>query len=44
MMKEINQKKNEECLEELGQAVSSGRFLTDYNEIWEAVKAGRGNT
>lgn len=36
--------KNEKRLSELDRAVSSGKFLTDYNDIWRAVWEGRGDT
>ena len=44
VMKEIQAEKNALRLNELKEAVSSNKFLTDYNEIWEAVNNGRGKT
>ena len=37
-------KRNKERLNELFKAVSSNKFLSDYNEIWNAIKQGRGKT
>ena len=44
VMKEIQAEKNALRMKELRDAVSSNKFLTDYNEIWEAVNNGRGKT
>lgn len=44
VMKTINTNKNNQRLQELGQAVNTGRFATDFNEIWNAVNSGRGST
>lgn len=44
VMKEILAEKNALRLNELRDAVNSNKFLTDYNEIWEAVNNGRGKT
>jgi hypothetical protein len=41
---EINRKRNEQRLEELGRAVGSGKFLSDINDIWRAILEGRGQT
>lgn len=37
-------KRNLERLTELYKSVSDNKFLTDYNEIWNAIKHGRGKT
>ncbi|MEO6948322.1 MAG: hypothetical protein ABI123_01725 [Ginsengibacter sp.] len=44
VMKEVQATKNAERLSELKAAVNNNKFLTDYNEIWEAVNNGRGKT
>lgn len=44
VMKELNIKRINERLTELKAAVSSNNFLTDFNEIWSAVNAGKGKT
>jgi len=41
---EINRDRNAKRVEGLGQAVGSGKFLSDYNEIWKAIGEGRGQT
>lgn len=38
MLKDFNKKR----LKELEKAISSGKFLNDYNDVWEALNAGRG--
>tara|TARA_R110002072_G_scaffold2867_3_gene22328 strand:- start:936 stop:2012 length:1077 start_codon:yes stop_codon:yes gene_type:complete len=43
-VREINRKRNAERVEELGRAVGSGNFLSDINEIWKAIREGRGQT
>ena len=43
-MKEINSAINAQRLSELNQAVSDNKYLTDYNEIWEAIHSGKGKT
>lgn len=37
-------KRNKERLNELFKAVSNNKFLTDYTEMWKAIKQGRGKT
>jgi hypothetical protein len=37
-------KRNKERLDELFKAVSSNKFLSDYNEMWTAINHGRGKT
>lgn len=44
IVKDYNQKKNEERINELRQAVNSGQFMSDYNDIWRAIRMGRGRT
>jgi len=44
MVKDYNKMKNEERLEELRQAVNSGQFMSDFNDIWSAIRMGRGRT
>jgi hypothetical protein len=44
IVKQLNEKKNQERLSELHQAVNTHNFFTDYNEIWRAVNDGRGKT
>ena len=36
------QEYNKERIKELEKAISSGKFLNDYNEVWEALTSGRG--
>lgn len=43
-IKEQTEKRNLSRKEELSKAVSSGKVLSDYTEIWQAVEAGRGQT
>ena len=40
----IVKKQQTDRIVELRKAVSSGRFLSDYNEIWDALQSGRGQT
>jgi hypothetical protein len=44
IVKEYNEKKNKERLAELKQALNSGQFMSDYNDIWMALRMGRGRT
>lgn len=44
VMKELNIEKNNERLSELKAAVNSKNFLTDINEIWQAINNGIGKT
>jgi hypothetical protein len=39
-----NEKKNKDRLAELKQAVNSGQFISDFNDIWMAIRMGRGRT
>jgi len=41
VVKEYNAKRNNERMEELEQAVGSGNFLSDINDIWLAIGQGR---
>ncbi len=41
---EINRSRNAKRVEGLGQAVGSGNFLSDFNDIWKAISEGRGQT
>lgn len=36
--------RNRSRISELDQAISNGKYLTDLNDIWEAVQKGRGRT
>jgi len=44
VVKAYNQQKNEERIGELRQAVNTGQFMSDYNDIWSAIRIGRGKT
>ena len=44
VMKEVQSEKTAERLSELRDAVSSNTFMTDYNEMWQAINGGRGKT
>lgn len=44
VIKQLVKEKNEQRLAELHVAVNSQNFLTDFNEIWQAVNGGRGKT
>lgn len=44
IVKDIFKTKREERISELGKAVSSGKLVSDINEIWTAVNQGRGKT
>lgn len=44
IVKDYNQKKNDDRINELRQAVNSGQFMSDYNDIWRAIRMGRGRT
>ncbi|MEO8962306.1 MAG: hypothetical protein ABI325_10510 [Ginsengibacter sp.] len=44
VIKQLNKEKNNQRLAELHIAVNSQNFLTDFNEIWQAVNGGRGKT
>ena len=43
-MKRIIVEKNKARLSELGSAVSSGAFATDYSDMWRSIHEGRGKT
>lgn len=43
-IRDLTVERNRERFSELEQAVSTGVFLSDINEIWNAVKEGRGKT
>ncbi|HLS30451.1 MAG TPA: hypothetical protein VK021_06315 [Flavobacteriaceae bacterium] len=43
-VEELILKKNRSRIEELKQAISSGNYLGDLNDIWQAVQKGRGRT
>lgn len=36
--------KHADCIVELGKAISLGRYLSDYNEIWNVLQQGGGQT
>ena len=44
VIRDLTVVRNRERFSELEQAVSTGVFLSDINEIWNAVKEGRGKT
>lgn len=44
VVKGILKERNEARRKELSEAVSSGKFLSDMNDIWQAILAGRGQT
>lgn len=44
IMKKLNTEKNNQRLAELKAAVNSKNFFTDFNEIWLAIKEGKGKT
>lgn len=44
VMKKLNDEKNKQRLAELKAAVNSRNFLVDFNEMWQALKEGRGKT
>lgn len=44
VIKQLLKEKNDRRLAELHVAVNSQNFLTDFNEIWQAVNGGRGKT
>lgn len=44
IVEEYNRKRNEARLAELKEALSSGKFLVDINDIWRAIQEGRGKT
>lgn len=44
IMKQFNSEKNHQRLSELAAALSSGHFITDFNEIWKAIEEGRSKT
>lgn len=44
IVRDYNQKKNEERIQELRQAVNTGQFMSDFNDIWSAIRMGRGRT
>ncbi len=41
---EVVEEKNNKRVNELKEAVNSGNFLSDFNDIWKAVNEGRGET
>lgn len=43
-VQDIFKKRNAERIEELRIAVANNTFLTDYNDIWTALRSGRGKT
>jgi len=43
-MQTLIKAKNAARIKELEHAVNSGKFLSDYNDIWKAVQEGRGKT
>lgn len=43
-VKDILKERNQKRLEYLNQAVSSGKFLSDMNDIWKAILEGKGQT
>lgn len=43
-VEEMGLRKQRKRIAELEQAVNSGKYLNDLNEIWEAVQKGRGKT
>ncbi|MGF1556289.1 AOC03_06830 family ribosome hibernation factor [Paucihalobacter sp.] len=40
----LNRERNAKRMEELGKAVGSGKFLSDLNEIWNAILQGKAQT
>lgn len=44
IVKEYSEKKNDERVEELKKAVGANQFLSDFNDIWMALRMGRGRT
>ncbi|QIK55530.1 hypothetical protein G7050_14310 [Dysgonomonas sp. HDW5A] len=44
IVEEYAHKNNEERLVELKEALNSGKFLVDINDIWNAIEQGRGKT
>ncbi|HMQ05722.1 MAG TPA: hypothetical protein PKC30_00405 [Saprospiraceae bacterium] len=44
IVKQVNKERNEARLSELKIAVGSGKFLSDYGDIWKAILEGRGQT
>jgi len=44
VMEKLTVEKNNQRLAELKAAVNSRNFLIDFNEIWQAIKEGRGKT
>ena len=44
VVQQLTLEKNNQRLAELHAAVNSRNFFTDFNEIWQAVKNGRGKT
>ena len=44
VIKQLNKEKNNQRLAELHIAVNSQNFLTDFNDIWQAINEGRGKT
>lgn len=41
---ELINRRQEERIVDLKQAVSTGKFLSDFNDIWKAINEGRGQT
>jgi hypothetical protein len=44
VMRDILKERHQKRLTELKQAANSGKVLSDFNEIWRALKEGRGQT
>lgn len=44
VIRQINEKHNQERLQELAGALGAGKLVTDYNDIWTAVQDGKGKT
>jgi len=44
LVQDYNEKKNKDRVAELKEAVNSGQFMSDFNDIWTAVRMGRGRT
>ncbi len=44
VLKKLNLDKNNQRIAELKEAVSSQKFVTDFNEIWKSINEGRGKT
>jgi hypothetical protein len=44
LIKQINSNNNQERLQELSGALGTGKLVTDYHDIWDAVQDGKGKT